>query len=386
MEVLHLNVALIADKFYSNMLNSINGESHVTQSVYVPYSEKDYQIKDYKALKNIDSNINLILSPIKNTSDRVFYFKKINKYFIDLQPELIINSYDLIHAHSLFTDGGVALRIHEQYDIPYIVAVRTTDTDFFMKYFPHLKNYMRRILEKASAIVYINSTIKDELCKKMNDYAFAESMNQKSYTIPNGVDKYWLDKMRSKNSNIIDTIKLIQVSRLIKTKNVDKTIKCVKKMVENNIKVSLDVVGEGPQLKKLSKLTERLEVCDYVTFHGFIDDKKVLRDLYHKANIFILPSYSETFGISYLEALSQGIPVIGIANTGVYGFFQDKGVGEFIENASPTVIMDGITNIVNQYSEYEYRCNDVIKPFHWDLIAKQYICIYNVILKKIVRK
>ena len=74
-------------------------------------------------------------------TDRFLFNRKLNRYLNLL--ELIKNGPDrcptLLHAHSLYSDGVAAYKFFKNNQIPYIVAVRSTDLYIFAKYFPHLR-------------------------------------------------------------------------------------------------------------------------------------------------------------------------------------------------------------------------------------------------------
>lgn len=65
-----------------------------------------------------------------------------------IEKDYNLYDYDLIHAHTLFTNGYSAMKLAEKYDRPYIVTVRSTDINFFFKYFIHLRGFGLGVLGK----------------------------------------------------------------------------------------------------------------------------------------------------------------------------------------------------------------------------------------------
>ena len=59
---------------------------------------------------------------------------------------------------------------------------------------------------------------------------------------------------------------------------------------------------------------------EYMTYYGEITDKKTLKNLYRENDMFVMPSKNETFGLVYIEALLQGLPILYAKNEGIEGF------------------------------------------------------------------
>lgn len=110
----------------------------------------------------------------------------------------------------------------------------------------------------------------------------------------------------------------------------------------------------------------------YVEFKGYIKDPKVLLNLYRKSDIFIMLSKRETFGLVYIEAMSQGLPIIYSKGTGIDGYFEDEDVGIPIDIYDYNKDMDKIYNIKNTYIEKSKQAIARSREFDWTIIAKKY--------------
>ena len=88
-----------------------------------------------------------------------------------------------------------------------------------------------------------------------------------------------------------------------------------------------------------------------------------------------MPSHSETFGLVYLEALSQGLPVLCSENQGIDGLFQNK-VGEFVDPKSVESIASGLQRIIGDYSSFDLGIID-FAAFNWESISQTYLNIYK---------
>lgn len=114
---------------------------------------------------------------------------------------------------------------------------------------------------------------------------------------------------------------ILTTCRLVPRKDVSTLLKGFKRVHKKISDATLTVVGDGPDKQRLKKLARKLKIKEYVNFTGFVSDAE-LHNLYRSAGVFVLPAkYDlqgldiEGFGISLLEAMASGRPVVG-ANVG----------------------------------------------------------------------
>ena len=93
-------------------------------------------------------------------------------------------------------------------------------------------------------------------------------------------------------------------------KNYQSILRAIKAARDAGTDVYYHFVGEGYYLETLKKLAQELSIDDLVTFHGRINDKSKLINLYRSANFSCLLSYSEGLPLAVLEAMANGLPVI----------------------------------------------------------------------------
>ena len=98
--------------------------------------------------------------------------------------------------------------------------------------------------------------------------------------------------------------------------------------------------------------------------------------------MFILPSFKETFGLVYAEAMSQGLPIIYSAGQGFDQQFKDGVVGYPVNNNDPQDIAVKIKEVINNYSEISKACVTKVYKFDWDKVSDNYIKVYQEILNK----
>lgn len=157
-----------------------------------------------------------------------------------------------------------------------------------------------------------------------------------------------------------------------KRKNIQKTVKAIDLLTQKGYKITLDVVGKV----KDQKLFNKIKDLEYVNYLGY-KSKEELLNIYRDNDIFILPSITETFGLVYGEAMSQGLPIIYTRGQGFDGQFKEGQVGYAVNSTDPNDIAEKIINLTNDYKERYNRCILNVKKFDWNKIGKEYNDLYR---------
>lgn len=121
------------------------------------------------------------------------------------------------------------------------------------------------------------------------------------------------------------------VGRLVPQKNVDMLIRAYAALPDNiKKKYELKIIGEGSEMQKLESLAKSLGIR--VNFTGKIEGHEdVLKEL-KKSSLFVLPSRRESFGITILEAMCSGVPVISTATEGPSDHIKNRKTGFLVSN------------------------------------------------------
>lgn len=368
MKVLHLCSYYYGSKLYENLVKELDN-MEIQQEVYVPIKQ-GVQI----SLNNF-SNCKFIVKETYGNIDRAFFMRKFNKNYNSMINEVDFKNLHIVHSHTLFTNGMMALKLKKEYNIPYIVAVRNTDVNVFFKYFIHLRSKGAEILLNAEKIIFISPSYLETTINKYIPNEFKDDVRRKSLVIPNGLNSYWLDN-KIKETKIIDksVIKLVYAGEITKNKNIHKVISEVSDMHKSGIKIEFDIAGDGEYIDNIRKMIVDLGVNDIVRVHGRVDKEQLIK-LFRENYIFVMISTFETFGLSYIEALSQGLPVLFTKGQGIDGYFNMGEVGFAVELDSK--IEQKLLNIMENYEEISGRCVKVVDDFRWDKIASQYVDIYK---------
>ena len=94
---------------------------------------------------------------------RLLYHRKLAVVLNALKAHVTLDNASLVHAHFLFSDGGVAYHLKKETGLRYVVSVRNSDINFFFKYAFHLRGFIRCVLREAESIVLINPSYANKL-------------------------------------------------------------------------------------------------------------------------------------------------------------------------------------------------------------------------------
>lgn len=126
--------------------------------------------------------------------------------------------------------------------------------------------------------------------------------------VRNGVDP--LPSIDFEGDATSDTVHLVTLSRLVPHKQVEHAMDAVAALVRRHPNVRLDVIGDGWWAKKLREYAHELDIEPYVTFHGHVTEDMKHRIL-QRADIHVMPSRKEGWGLAVIEAGQHGVPTVG---------------------------------------------------------------------------
>lgn len=369
MKVLHINSYYSDSKLYKNLFDR-QIKQNMDLDVFVPVpTNYDMSKRDFGDYTVVSKNHNYL--------DRVWYEYKQTKILKDLEAKYTPSEYDLFHAHSLFTNGGIAYKLHKKYGIKYMVAVRNTDMNSFFKKLPHLRKYGVDILEHAEKIIFISDSFKAELIEKYLPASKKDAIIKKMTTIPNGIDDFWLENRHEKTEarKELKELNLIYVGKIMKLKNVPTTVEACEILQERGYDVSLTIVGQILDQSEFNKIKNK----PFINYVGFQSMEEIIKH-YRANDIFVMPSFGETFGLVYVEAMSQGLPVIYTKGQGFDGQFPEGEVGYHVSPKDAVEIADRVELTLNNYNQMSRNSTKQAAYFDWDDIGQRYLTLYQNIM------
>lgn len=362
MKVLHICSDYYGTILYSKLISKLFDKG-VDSTIYVPkYRKGETESFIYTAPREY------------NIFDRILYLPKEILGYKDVRNRVDLADIKIIHSHNLFSGGYIAYKLNRKYGIPYIVAIRNTDLNIFFRFMIHLRNLGVSIMKGATAIVFISPAYKETVIEKYVPKKIRQEILSKSIVIPNGIDEFFLNRIYDRTGYDWDGInmRLICVSSLNKNKNIDTTIKVCERLIQLGFKVKLTLIGEVQE----TKYNTVEHKYPFVTYYPPCDKESILRYL-RSSDIMIMPSITETFGLVYAEALSQGLPVIYTQGQGFDGFFTNGEVGFSVSPYDSIFIANKVIEIYKNYKTMSRNSIENVSRFSWKGITNIYINQYQ---------
>lgn len=372
MRILHLCSYYNTSKLYENFFSEIS-KYGISQYVYIPMYKKQAIIKEYGTVRGESKDSKYTkynYSKILPKPLRYMLHARVHYTYKHLLKENHIDEFNISHAHSLLYNGGIALNLKKHYKIPYIVAVRSTDIEVLQK-LPFYSTFAKEILASSEKIIFISKVLQKSM---MSLKAWDSSFADKSIVLTNGINDDWYDKKKSHKDFNLNDIQFLYQGTLLERKKVDYSIRLVENLNDSGVSCRLRIIGSGPMKSSVLNMISSSKYHAQFNYTEWINSKAELKNNYYNADIFIMPSVNETFGIAYIESLACGTPVIYRKNEGIDGVINhNQGVsitGEDI-NEDTLIILDMIRN----FQQFQKNCKS--KTFRWSDICKKYISIYK---------
>lgn len=372
--ILHITNDYSGSTVYKNLVGELDNLD-LSQIVYNPIKEESRIRKNEIELKTKDSEI--IYSHILNkTTDRIFYRKKLKKILRDIENKVDLSKIRIIHAHTWYSDGGVAYLLSKKYNIPYIITIRNSDLNTFQKYLIHERTFGQKILENAKSVILISASYKMRVIGLSSLQKIKSKLLTKLQIIPNGVDSYWINNAVEKKVKMDNNaFNLLFIGKFNRGKNVLALQRAVSEINKKEKRVHLNLIGGGGNVH--SEVLKQVDLYkDIMTYHGKIFDLSKLKEHFENADIFAMPSKHETFGLVYVEAMLQGLPILYTANEGIDGFYDEK-IGEKVTSSGVEEIKQKILELIKNYDLYTIPTQKLVENHNWKNIALIYSDVYK---------
>jgi glycosyltransferase involved in cell wall biosynthesis len=298
-----------------------------------------------------------------------------------------IKSFDVIHLHEFRSYQNI--EVHNfaiKFGIPYIIQPNGTVLPFFEK----------KTLKKLYDLFYGDMILKNasnHIASSKNELDQIKSMGideNKITIIPSCIDLSEFENLppngtfKAKYGIRQDEKVILFLGRIHKIKGIDLLVDAFFDLSNEMADIKLVIIGpDAGFLNFLLKKIDNLKIPEKIIYIGFID-KSDKTAAYIDADLFVLPSQYETFGLTVLEAWSCGTPVIVSEGCLISEFLPNK---DIIFKRDKNRLKDLIKKIL-QDDELKLKLkNDgeqlIKNQFNWSKLIEKYILIYSDVIRKI---
>jgi glycosyltransferase involved in cell wall biosynthesis len=261
---------------------------------------------------------------------------------------LLARNYDIVHSHWILPQGLTGMIAGALAGVPQVITVHGGDV--FSLNTPVMNLLKRTALHRAAAVT-VNST-----STKAATLDIAPDIIDIRH-IPMGVDDSHLgeeekdlsQKVREQYRSAEGPL-LVFVGRLVEEKGCEDALHAVSLLRRDMPGVRLLVLGEGQDRAELEELSRSLQLHHHVNFVGWVEPQKV-RAYMAAADVFLGPSrtardgWVEAQGLTFLEAMSAGTPVVASRLGGIVDSVQHEQTGLLVEEASPHQIANAVKRL-----------------------------------------
>lgn len=326
----------------------------IDDRVKIKYLNKDLK-PNHDALRNAFKSKNpfRIIKEVLFGLKVLYYRKKtMIKYIINCDSDVIISTRDVFNYWLSGYGRDDALKIgweHNHFHENYKYA-----------------NNVSRSAKRLDYLVLVSSELQKFYAKELRNN------DCMCIYIPNSIESLPIKKAS------LNSTRLISVGRLSKEKGYIDLLKVYKRLINDYPDWTLDIVGDGAERGEIEDFIKKNNLETNVTLHGF-QGKEYIDKLLNQSSIYLMTSYTESFGIVLIEAMSHGVPCIAydsaegareIINSGENGFL--------IKNRNLEAMVMKIEDLIKNDEErikIGSQARESVKKFTSDVVKEEWFTL-----------
>ena len=293
----------------NNIINSLNIKT--VPSLLVPYADSGSYSQRYQKYWQYHRNKNSSSIYSQNIYEEVKRYAQIGAEIAKTEP------HDIIHCHDWMTyPAGIAAK--NVSGKPFVIHVHATEFDRTGDNpNPYIYEIEKKGMEEADRIIAVSQFTKNKIVEHY-------SINPDKITVVHNAVEFNDNRFDKAAEKICKDDKIVLfLGRITIQKGPDWFLKAAKRVLEFRPNVKFLVAGSGDMEGYMIEEAAKLGIADKVLFTGFLKGKDVDK-IYSMADLYVMPSISEPFGITPLEAMRNNTPVL---------ISKQSGVSEVINNA-----------------------------------------------------
>ena len=282
------------------------------------------------------------------------------------------NHFDVIHAHDWLTyPAGIAAKMVS--GKPLVIHVHATEFDRSGENVNQsVYDIERRGMEVADKIITVSNYTRNIVITR---YGIPED---KVITVHNGVDfsnhQDDIDSERGVDEQVVTFL-----GRVTFQKGPDYFVEAANKVIKKHPNVRFVMAGSGDMLNRMIRRVAKLGIANKFHFTGFLKGQDV-NHMFALSDVYVMPSVSEPFGISPLEAMRSNVPVIISKQSGVSEVLKYAIKVDFWDVDALADSIYGLLNYKALANFFIQHGQDEVNNLKWDNAAKQVIDVYNSVL------
>lgn len=278
---------------------------------------------------------------------------------------------DVIHIHCFGPNGPYAMAVSKLFRAPLVLTGHGetfADAGDIFGRSALMRRALRRGLRISAAVTACSEVAAEDLRARFG-------ATDDVVVVPNGVDVDAVQVSSAELSQMRDRV-VLAAGRLVNVKGFDLLIHAFADVAGHP---RLMLVGDGPERVALESLVRRLGIADRVDFRGRVGAKEV-RWLMGAADVVVVPSRKEAFGIVVLEAWASGTPLIATSRGGPADIVTDNVDGLIVDPEDGPALSSAIQRVLDEPRLGERLSaagRETVRAYTWEVVADGYERIYE---------
>ncbi len=294
---------------------------------------------------------------------------------------------DLLHVHYALphaTSAYLAKQImaEKAKPVPIVTTLHGTDITLVGSD-PSYRHVVEFSIDKSDGVTAVSEYLKQETYSRFD-------IKKDIRVIPNFID---LERFKKSNKSHFkkaicpdDEKVVVHVSNFRKVKRVPEVVSVFERILKNGIKAKLLLVGDGPERQRAEQQCRDLGICEHVRFLGKLEEVEEVLSI---ADLFMIPSGSETFGLAALEAMSCSVPVIS-SNIGGLPEVNIQGETGYLCDLDDIDCMaeNAVEVLTNEelHTRMSINARKQAERFNQDIVVGQYEDFYREVSEGLLEK
>jgi glycosyltransferase involved in cell wall biosynthesis len=234
--------------------------------------------------------------------------------------------FDVVHGHFAVPTGLASLPLARALSIPHVLSIHGGDVyDPSKRSSPHNSRIMRAVVAR---IINSSERVLAQSRNTLDNAVKYYAVRREIQMIPHAIERPCFQVADRRSCGIAeDSFVLITVGRLVSRKGTEHLLQILHDV--DDPRLSLLVLGEGPELGRLQAQARRLAIEDQVVFKGWVSEEEKYQ-LLALADVYVSTASHEGFGLVFLEGMACGLPVVSFDEGGHTDFLQDGASGYLI--------------------------------------------------------
>lgn len=335
---LHLGYGGI-ENCISNLANSLVDEYEVNIiSTYKLYEKPVFKLNDKIKIKYLMTDLKPNKQELKQSLKKlklITFFKELKKSLkiLKLKKNLMIEAIKNCDSDVIISTRDIHNNWLSKYG-----RDKTLKIGWEHNHHHNNKRYINKVTKSVLGLDYFVLVSKD-LTK-----FYSEKLKDKKVKcvyIPNSINFFPQEKAK------LETENLISIGRLSHEKGYLDLIDIFKELHQKYPDSKLNIIGDGPDRKKIEKKIRDNKLEDYIILHGF-QEKEYINKYLEKSSVYIMTSYTESFGLVLLEAFAYGIPCVAYSSAeGANEIISDNWDGYLIKDRDKNKMIKRVCELLS---------------------------------------